>query len=430
MISCDKNKKTMKRINLISLLGLTLALLFFQCSKENIGPEDREGEATLNAAGQPELRLLSDANNDFGLDLFRRLNDGAPEENVFISPTSIATALSMTMNGAAGQTLVDMRQALKQSGLNLDELNAANKVLLAALPNMDISVQATMANSIWYRDDFPVKENFTATNETYYDSEVRPLDFTAPGAKDIINEWVEDKTAGRIKDMVNQIKREDIMFLINAIYFKGDWKASFDEEKTAPAPFTLVDNSSVQVDMMRLGTFALPYFSTDALHIIDLAYGDGDAFAMTILLPRGKTSPDDLLNTMTIADWNNWTDGLTKREIDFAMPKFRMEYNKKLNDELKEMGMQRAFDEQAADFSNISESAQLFISAVQHKSFIEVNESGAEAAAATSVTVGTTSAGPGQPLTIRVDRPFLFAIREKQANNILFLGKMMNPTNK
>ena len=295
---------------------------------------------------------------------------------------------------------------------------------------MDISVQATMANSIWYREGFPVKEDFIATNEDYYDSVVRPLDFNAHSARDIINDWVEDKTAGRIKDMIEQIKREDIMFLINAIYFKDDWKASFDEKKTAPAPFTLADNSTVQVDMMQLGTLDLPYFSTDDLHVIDLAYGDGDSFAMTILLPRGDASPGDLLNGMTITDWNNWTAGLMERKIDFAMPKFKMEYNKRLNKELTEMGMQRAFDENAADFSDISEATQLFISAVQHKSFIEVNESGTEAAAATSVTIGTTSVDPNAPLQIRVDRPFLFVIREKQANNILFLGKMMNPAKK
>lgn len=413
----------MKKIALI-----ILALTLFQCEKQNVQPDTRSGEVTLNSATQPDLRLLSDANNEFGLDLFRRLSDGAPEENIFISPASIATALSMTMNGAGGQTLADMRQTLKQSGLNLDELNAANKVLLEALPKMDVSVQTTMANSIWYREDFPVKEDFITTNEKYYDSEVRALDFAAPNAKDIINDWIEDKTSGRIDKIIENIKREDIMFLINAIYFKGDWKASFDEGKTAPATFVLADKSDVQVDMMKLGTLDLPYYATDDLHVIDLAYGDGDAFAMTILLPRGETSPDDLLNNMAITDWNNWTAGLMEREIDFAMPKFQMEYSKKLNEELKVMGMQRAFEENAADFSNISEAAQLFISAVQHKSFIEVNESGTEAAAATSVTIGTTSVDPNQPLLIRVDRPFLFAIRDKQANNILFLGKMMNPT--
>lgn len=415
----------MKPLRILGLISALLLFSFAQCDEEHNDPPSAGEEAAVvdTTHLQSGKNQVSTAYQDFGLTLFRRLNNAAPQENIFISPTSIAAALSMTMNGAAGQTLDEMQATL--GGQSLAEVNTANRAFLEALPEMDSSVQAVMANSIWYRESFAVKDEFINTTEAYYQSEVQALDFSDPAAPARINNWVAEKTQGKIEEIIDRIDPMDRMFLINAIYFNGDWQYPFDEDRTAPAPFFLADNRSVQVDMMRLNTIPLPYYAAPRAHLVDLPYGKGEAFSMTIILPKEGNSIAQLLDSLNGQSWKKWTGKLSPRQIAFAMPKFEMRYQTSLNAPLKEMGMPRAFDPQEADFSNISEARQLFISAVQHKAFVNVDEKGTEAAAVTGVGVTTTAAI--EPLRITVDRPFLFVIRDRETGRMLFVGKMMNP---
>jgi serpin B len=260
-------------------------------------------------------------------------------------------------------------------------------------------------------------------NREYFDAEVTALDFASPSAAPTINAWVNDKTNGLITEIVDDpIAVNLVMFLINAIYFKGDWTFQFDKDLTDDAPFYLEDGGQVQVPMMRTsGEIEIGHYRDDEVEAIDLTYG-GKAYSMTIVMPTGDGGVSTLVQSLDAARWAEIIDGLTTSEWEVWMPKYTLEYELELSEVLKALGMEIAFDELNADFSKISD-WQTFISAVKHKTFVDVNEEGTEAAAVTSVEVGVVSAPPA----VIVDRPFVFAIREKFSGTIVFMGKIMNP---
>ncbi len=400
---------------------LVLALSAGSCDEGGIQvPEITELPRDL-AAGEEQL---IEADNRFGLKLFRQVTAGEEAgANVFISPLSVGMALGMAYNGAAGTTRQAMQEALELQGLSLQEVNESYRSLIDLLAELDPSVQWTLANSIWHRDEFTPKPNFIDLNVQYFDAEVAALDFTDPAAPATINAWVDDKTNGRISEIVGEIPAEIVMFLINAVYFKGNWTAQFDPDLTAPADFHLADGSTVQVPMMTHGA-AVPIRINygEGVLIADLPYG-GKAYAMTIVLPDPDRDLDALIASLDAETWNGWVDGLGAQEMHVFLPKFTLEYEVNLNDALKALGMGIAFDPNDADFSGIAD-APLYISRVKHKTFVDVNEEGTEAAAVTSVEVGIVSVPP----ELRVDRPFLFAIRERFSGTVLFLGVVRNPS--
>jgi serpin B len=317
-----------------------------------------------------------------------------------------------------------MRQTLSLGALNQSAVHSAYQTLIDALPLLDHHVNVDMANSIWYRQGFPVKPPFLQTNETYFRSQVNALDFRSPNAVNTINNWVSNNTRGLIPSIVDRIPDNAVMYLINAIYFKGDWRMSFKPAETQDAPFYRLNQPQVSVKMMGFGeTVTLPLYTSDAYYAVDLPYGDS-VFSMTVLIPRGSNTVEDVLNQLNGASWQQLVQQLNPRDINFRMPRFNMTYEKTLNAVLSSMGMPTAFIGGAADFSGIAD-AELYIDEVKHKSIIEVTEKGTKAAAVTSVGIGVTSV-PIIP-DIRADRPFLFAIRENQAGNILFLGKLVQP---
>jgi serpin B len=255
---------------------------------------------------------------------------------------------------------------------------------------------------------------------------VRPLDFTKPNAKDIINGWVSDKTNKLIPSIVDQIQDNSVMFLINAIYFKGAWRRQFDPKKTYTGDFFMENNQAVPVKMMSYsnGLVKLSYFGNQKLHAVKLPYADS-IYSMTLILPKEGYAVKDILPELTLTNWNNWNKAFSSEEIFFALPKFSMRYENNLNASLSALGMPTAFIPKQADFSGIAQNQELSISTVKHKAFIEVDEAGTKAAAATSVEIVVTSI-PNNPQVI-LNRPFIFVISERSTNQALFIGKMMNP---
>ena len=406
---------------LFVILAFLPALFAWQCQKEKTTPGP---VLSFDCAETPTVCELSKANNDFGFKIFKKLHDQNPNENLFISPTSIATALTMTLNGAQGQTADEMKSTLELNGFTLDEVNAAYKVMLNTLPSLDHRVDLKMANSIWYREGFAVKPPFLELNRKYFGSEVNALNFQDPAAKTAINGWVNNKTKGLINKIIEEIPDNAVMYLINAIYFKGDWTQSFKPDVTQEAPFFRTDNSQTTVPMMGYGeTVKFPLYTADAFYAIDLPYGDS-VYSMTLLVPRGDNTAAGVLAQLNGQTWQQTIAGMSVQEMDLKMPKFKMTYEKTLNQALKELGMIKAFQPDMTHFSKIAD-AELYIDEVIHKAFVEVDEKGTKAAAVTSVGIGVTSL-PSYP-TIILDRPFLFAIRENQAGNVLFLGKLMDP---
>jgi serpin B len=410
---------------LFCALGAALALP--ACDAGGPEPADPPRELTTQ-----EQAVSDAASRDFGLRLFRTVNAAEEGENVFLSPLSVSMALGMTLNGAEGATRTAMEETLALNGLSQKEINGSYQSLIELLAGLDPKVQFSLANSIWYRDTFSVRSAFIDTNKMYFDAEVAGLDFSSPQAAETINGWVEEKTQGKIPKIVPaRIPPEMVMYLINAIYFKGDWTYQFDEKKTEEAPFTLADGSEKTVDMMHQTEPTFAHYGDETLEAVDLPYGDS-LYTMTVLVPRrtpeGPASADSLAADLDAERWQAVTRGLreSERKAGVVLPRFELEYEKTLNDVLKAMGMEEAFLPEQSDFSGINASAgeDLYISKVKHKSFVKVNEEGTEAAAATSVGIGLTSTGPP---VVRADRPFLFVIRENHSGTILFIGKVGDP---
>jgi len=404
----------MKKLSYILVIALLSA---GACEKNADEPVYRQIEITKTTSE------IIKGDNAFG---FKMLNEiiasGETANNIFISPTSISLALAMVYNGADGETKLEMEDALMKSGFTREEINESYKSLIAALLSVDPKVKVQIANSIWYRMGFQVQQDFIDVNKEYYDAEVSSLDFNLPEAPGVINNWVEDKTNGKITSIVDQIPDEAVMYLINAIYFKGIWTYEFDEAKTDSRIFHLM-TGDVNVPFMNQKA-TINYSVNDTLSFIELPYGQGN-YSMIVLLPAEGKTTGDITGALTPENWDRWTGNLSEHEVNISLPRFSFRYENKLNDELANMGMPTAFTD-SADFSGINPLEQLFISKVIHKSFVEVNEEGTEAAAVTSVEVGVTSVG--DDIYFIADKPFVFAIREKSTGTIMFLGRLMDPS--
>jgi serine protease inhibitor len=405
----------------LALLTLVAAALSVRCGGEVVGVQEiTELPRDLTAAEQG----LIQSDNAFGLKLFREIHaQEEPDANLFVSPLSVAMALGMTYNGAAGATQQAMQETLELQGLTIDEVNQSYRSLIDLLRDLDPNVEFLLANSIWYREGFAVEQEFLDVNREYFDAEVAALDFASPTAAPTINNWVSDKTMGRIEDIVDDpIPWDVVMYLINAIYFKGDWAIQFDPELTADRPFYLADGGQVSAPMMTFGAEAEVRAYADAdVQALDLYYG-GKAYSMTILVPAAGSDLDALVGSLDPARWQEIVSGLAATTTDVVLPKFTLEYELEMKDVLTALGMGIAFSG-AADFSKIRASGDLYISKVKHKTFVDVNEEGTEAAAATSVEIRETA----MPPSFVIDRPFLFAIREGFSGTILFMGRVMNP---
>ena len=370
------------------ILGLLLPVLILQsCNDSSTSPNPPQfRELTANE------KNIVQSDNVFSHKIFKQVAKAETDQNIFISPLSISMALGMTLNGANGTTYEAIKNTLEFQDLSLEEINQSYQSLIQLLSGADPKVIFQIANSVWYRQTFTFEQNFIERVQTYFNALVQGLDFNDPDAKNIINQWVNQKTNGRIKAIVDFIDPNDVMFLINAIYFKGIWTYQFNKNLTKDDFFTLPDGTQKPCKMMvQNGDFQ--YFANSDFQAVDLPYGAGN-FRMSILLPNPLFNIDSLIAQFNQQNWDMWMGSFSKSSGILKLPKFTMEYKIKLNDVLSDLGMAVAFTDQA-DFTKMYPPGNLFISRVKHKTFVKVNEEGTEAAAVTSVAITLTSSGGG-----------------------------------
>ncbi len=400
------------------LLMLLMSLLLLQCSKNPVTPDNPPPRELTSAE-----KSLVESDNKFGLKLFREICAEEKESNVFISPLSVSMALGMTYNGANGETQEAMQNALELSGLSLEEVNQSYKSLIELLTGLDPKVRFDIANSIWYRQGWNFEQDFLNLCKEYFDALVTGLDFGSSDAAKTINAWVDQSTNGKINKIVDDsIGDAFVMFLINAIYFNGTWTYQFDPDLTKDDKFILPDGTKKPCKMMsQQGDFR--YLFNSVFQAVDLPYGDGE-FSMTVFLPCPEADINSLIAEFTQENWDEWVSSFSEQSLQLFLPRFKLECEFGLNQVLKSMGMDIAFDPNRADFTRMFKPGGIWIDAVKHKTFVEVNEEGTEAAAVTSVGIVDVSLPP----TVRVDRPFVFALRENHSQTILFIGKVVNPS--
>lgn len=407
------------KISFRSAKVLLMIFVLLQCSHGKAIPPAQQEPAPSARASR-----FSEPLNGFGVDLFRAVARGEADRNLFISPYSVSEALMMTLGGAGGGTEEAMREALRLGPLTREQICGLSKSLRESLMEKDPKVMMEVANSIWYRDDRTFEQEFLAKSTDCFDALVRALDFMDPTAHNAINSWVSESTHGKIEKIIGPIKSDMAMFLVNAIYFKGTWKYRFDEKATYDETFHGPSGAETSCRMMKQrGEF--PYMDTDAFQVVELPYGDGN-FSMTVFLPKEGSSVDSLTGELTAENWAKWRGGLSEAKGTIELPKFTLEYETVLNDVLGSLGMAVAFDRSQADFTGMDRRGVLCIDEVKHKTFVEVNEEGTEAAAATSVGIMVTSI-QGREFHMKVDRPFVFTIQEKESGALLFAGKITEP---
>lgn len=401
-------------MRLIRSMSVAIVLSGIGCSEATVstGPINALPR-TLSVA---ENKVIA-ASNDFAFGLFQTGNADQHKANVFISPLSASMALGMTANGANGSTYDEMIAALKLTGATRADVGEGYKNLISLLTGLDPKTNFTIANSIWYEQTFPFNASFLDDSKKYFDATVTGLDFNNPSSVGTINAWVSAKTNNKIPSILDRIDPVERMFLINAIYFKGTWQKQFDKAKTVDATFRNADGTTSTVPMMSREAGVQARVNSDYA-AVDLPYGNS-AFTMTVILPNGDI--DAFAESFDQAKWNELINSLHHTEMPVYLPRFRIEWKRQLNDDLKQMGMRLAFIPDGADFTAMSpQGNHLYITKVLQKTYVDVDEAGTEAAAATVVGVGLTSA----PIPFRADRPFMVVIRERFSGAILFIGKI------
>ena len=398
------------------LMSILLAVVFTACEvKEVIIDTPKDAEAIALKANL-QKRVAQD--NDFSFELLRQTIASSKDDNVTVSPLSVSMALGMTLNGARGETKSQMETALYLSGLSTDEINEYYKTLITELPTIDPLTKLSIANSIWYRDNFAVKADFLKTNVDYFNAYVKALDFNKDWAKDSINNWVNKNTKGLIPSIVDQINSDAVMYLVNAVYFKGVWRLKFDKNLTQEGNFKNAKGVNQKVNFMKQEN-SFGYYADQNAEYVDLEYGN-KAFSMTFILPNEGKSTSDILQNLNAKNFATITDNIRNKALILYLPRFKTESKFELNAPLKAMGMPLAFTDMA-DFGNIAD-ARLLISKVMHKTYLALDEEGTEAAAVTSVEIGVTSI-PIIP-EVRFDKPFVFVLREKSTGVVLFTGSI------
>jgi serpin B len=328
----------------------------------------------------------------------------------------------MLYNGASGETRTEMAEALGMADFSDTEINEYYQKMSQALLKIDPLTDISIANSIWYREGFPVKQSFIDINQKYFDAVVKSLDFNKPDAADIINKWCADKTKNRIEEIIKPPIGGDVaMYLINALYFKSKWQFEFDKKDTKQDDFTKANGQTKKVNMMEQST-DLPYYADQHLQCVEMPYGN-QAFSMVVILPAHNSNIDQLIEHLDNSTWQNIVENLHERGVRLRLPRFKIECELPLVKPVQNAGMKRIF---RGGFANISD-VPLLVSDIIQKTFVEVNEAGTEAAAVTVIEMFVTSIGGGGAIPFIANRPFLYLIKEKSTGAILFIGRMDEP---
>lgn len=397
--------------------ALALALLGCAALAGNTRAEEEK------KAPAPEVKKLAEAHNKFGLDMFKKLHKSG--ENTFISPTSIAVAMQMARQGAVGTTQSEMDTAMHLDGIDVPR---ANKALRKELNSRD-GVKLKIANSIW-ADPTRMNVNKEYSEEVieFFDSEARVEDFSNPETLNVVNGWISEKTEGLIPRMLEEIQPDEVMFLINAIYFKGDWSTPFKKEHTKEGDWHSADDTIGKIQLMS-HTGMIKYRSIEGHQIAKLPYGEDRKSSMLVILPKDTASMDELIESLTSGKIAEWNSKIWEQKGTLKLPRFEMKYKETLNDALKHCGIKTAFAMGKADFTHMGESplGPLYIGRVLHEARVIVNEEGTEAAAATIVGVAGGSAAPPKPFSMVCDRPFLFLITDEPTGAVLFMGTVYKP---
>ncbi|MCA0365921.1 MAG: serpin family protein [Bacteroidetes bacterium] len=400
----------MKKAILI-LATLPLFLMMTNCEKSP-SPEGKSISISENFAQKTD---------NFAFEFWKAVNnDEKPETNYFVSPLSLHIALGMLLNGADTETKAEIQKMLGFENENMDEINKTYKILIDNLPLVDPKVVNTIANSVWQNKDFLAEKSYTDILSANFNARLYTEDFGNPATVNKINQWAADNTNQKIKKILDQIKTDDVMFLINALYFKGDWSKQFKTENTTKHDFTGIKSKN-KVDMMTQ-TDEFRFVENDQLKLVELPYGN-EKYAMKILLPKNNNL-HKVISDLTPSSWNTLEQSMVKQKVVVGLPKFTLEYSKKLNDILGGMGMKKAFSDQA-DLSKIMKPAgKIKVGFVKQDTFLSVDEKGTEAAAVTSIGIVLTSM-PSYPEII-CDQPFAIVITEKSSDTIMFVGIVSN----
>lgn len=362
------------------------------------------------------------ASSAFGFDLFKQVLKQDRDKNVFVSPTSVSLALSMVYNGAEGQTRQVMAKTLNLKDASIDGANKANAALIEFLATPEPGLKLEIANSLWTRENVAIKPEFIQRNRDSFRADVFDLDFADPSAPTTINNWVNKRTQSKITRLVDRIDSAQVMIAVNAVYFKGTWTDPFDPKWTRNESFSLADGKTKPVPMMcRNGNYS--YYKGPGFSAVSIPYGKGK-MSMYVFLPDEGTKLSAFLDGLNPKSFDEWVSNFSAQQVLVMLPKFKIEYGVALNDSLVAMGMGEAFSK-GANFSGIS-STPLWIGQVVHKTYVNVDEEGTEAAAATGVFM---AAGPRpQFVEFKVDRPFFCVIRDNKTGEMLFMGTVVDPT--
>lgn len=407
---------------------LVLILTIVSAAMAGLQPAEQ-----ATAKEKTDKQLVVAGNNEFAFELYSKLRSS--EGNLFFSPYSISTALALAYSGARGETETEMATVLHLPTTTKDTIgqmrfHSAFGTIIKDLNSRGEKggYELSAANALWGQKGYGFLEEYLELIENNYGGKLNEVDFVraAETTRKTINKWVEQKTNNKITNLIPQGVLDSMtrMVLTNAIYFKGNWARQFKKDMTEDAPFTLVDGEKVDAAMMNQ-TAEFGYMETASFQGLELPYVD-DELSMIIMLPKEIDGLDEFEKTLTVENLSKWLSKLYKREVVVSVPKFKMTSQFGLASVLKSMGMTDAFSSNA-NFSGINGKRDLFISAVIHKAYVDVNEEGTEAAAATAVTMKLTSVMPSRIPVFRADHPFLFLIRDNHSGSILFIGRVMNP---
>jgi serine protease inhibitor len=411
---------------MIFLLGMFISPLF---ADEPV-PVHSHPMIPAGPVQQPPYSNLASAQTRFGIQFFQEILKENPGKNLLVSPFSAATALGMVYNGAHGKTRDEMNQTLGFGSMEREEVNRENKDLMEALQGADPKVTLNIANSLWGNHHLKFKPDFLKANQDDYQAEVNILDFSKPGASDAVNQWVSDKTMGKIPQIIGPLTPLDKLVLVNAVYFKGNWASQFKKEATKPAPFHLTDGTSPDRPFMRQ-THDYAYLDTGKFQAVRLPYGNG-RLSLLVFLPSKDSSLADFCAGLTPDHWNQWMGQLRGRKVILSLPKFKIEFKQDLIPSLSAMGMEGAFDPASADFGDMAffdrRLMNLYLSQALQKTYMLVDEEGTEAAAATAFVVHVLAVRrEPPPVVMTVDRPFFIALVDGQTQALLFTGAVYNP---